>query len=271
MKAVTVWQLLSSLCEMTEWSQSGPWETGILPTEFQTVWAQRPNPERTQGTPLCLKMVLANPGWGSGKQKMTEMPTCCLLSSITETTEHCIAIALSVAPWVCFSEQNDLQLSISGLQPKSCCPGQRLGPKLNCCHLCIPSALWWFGIKLIPSVRSILYYIKIPSGSRPCPTPHSKVSIKLLGSGHILEAQCSHWFLGIARDIKWALCANKTTRATCLLSWAHAVRFVAFKWNLKKHLCNRRTLASLNVTWHKGLNPEEQVVWTFLRSVSFTI
>lgn len=189
MKAVTVWQLLSLLCEMTGWSQSGLWETGILPTEFQTVWAQRPNPERTQGTPLCLKMVLANPGWDSWKQETTEdMPNCCLLSSITATTEHCTAIAVSVAPWVCFSEQHDLQLSVFGLQPKSCCPGQRLGPKLSCCHLCVPSALRWFGIKLIPSVHSILYYIKIPRGSRPCPTTHSKVSIKLLGSGHILEA-----------------------------------------------------------------------------------
>lgn len=65
MKAVTAGQLLPSLCEMNGWSHSGLWETGILPTKFQTVWAQRPNPKRTQGTPVCLKMgeVHGNREW----------------------------------------------------------------------------------------------------------------------------------------------------------------------------------------------------------------
>lgn len=115
------------------------------------------------------------------------------------------------------------------------------------------------------SLFHFILHVKMPSGSRWCLTPHSKVSVKLLDSGHVQEAQCSHRPLGITRDVKQALCANKTTRAaaTCLVSWAHALRFAAFKWNFKERFCNKRTLASLNVKWYTGLHPEEQIVWTF--------
>ena len=108
-------------------------------------------------TPLSLKMALANPGWGSWAQGMAEnMPGCCLFGCVIETTERSTAIAVSLAHLVCFSGQCYIAF-YTWLQPKSYCLSQRLGPKLNWFHRCIPCVRCWLGIKLLPSVCSNLH------------------------------------------------------------------------------------------------------------------